>query len=50
MSYPNGETVPPTPDLILADGGKSIWRIVVGEAASIYEKKAAKLLQRPRGG
>lgn len=44
MAYLNGETVPPS-DLVLARGGKSDWRIVVGESASVYEKKAARLLQ-----
>lgn len=44
MAYPNGETVSPS-DLVLARGGKSDWRIVVGESASVYEKKTARLLQ-----
>ncbi len=45
MTCSTCETLPPAGELLLAEGGKSDWRIVVGKAPSVYEKKAARLLQ-----
>ena len=45
MTCSTCETLPPAGELLLAEGGKSDWHIVVGKSPSVYEKKAARLLQ-----